>query len=90
MFFKHLCTDPESRESAFLPFPTSWGIVMPGSPRKDPNLSLQVAGAQPGSARDLPWEQALYPLPGFPYPCHQWVGNLGHRALGRGPLRESC
>lgn len=47
----------------------------------------QVPSAQPMSAQPgtFPWEQAIDLLPGFPHPCYQWVGDLGHRALGRGP-----
>lgn len=32
----------------------------------------------------VPWEQAIDLLPSFPHPWYQWVGNLGHRAQGRG------
>lgn len=44
--------------------------------------SVQPMSAQPGT---FPWEKAIDLLPGFPHLCYQWVGDLGHRALGRGP-----
>lgn len=85
-YFEHLpCTVLGNPFSSH--FPTNLGVPMPGSSRKIRNLSPQVPGAQPMSAQPgtCPWEQAIDLLPSFPHPWYQWVGNLGHRALGRGP-----
>lgn len=76
-------------EVYFLPiFPPAGGVPVPGSPRRAGNLSPPGprCSAHVHSAGDLPLGTGPDLLPAFPHPWYQWAGNLGHRALGRGPL----